>query len=400
MSKGRGHQWLLVGAFLAVIFAVPLVQAAIEYRREGSVQFLDLFRERPTAKNLRAFEDDLEKQSWFAQTLRPWMAYWRFRLLRDAGEKAIVGRDGWWFYRPGVRYLIEPLKDDPKARTGQGPAVAAIVRFRDQLAERGIRLLVVPVPGKPSIYPDMLTARATDEPERVHQHTRRLVAALEQAGVEVVDPFDVLMHAREASSSAGTTDDQGAVYMKRDTHWTQRGLSVVASAVADRLVALGWTRVGNVRYDLKPVCVKRLGDVVRMLRTPRIEASFVPQEFICGQVVRPETGEPYKDDPNAPILVLGDSFLRIYERDEPGSAGFIAHLARGLAQPLASIVNDGGASTLVRQEIPRKPELLSGKKVVIWEFVERDIRFGMEGWQDVELPVSKQEPSRSSSTRP
>jgi len=84
--------------------------------------------------------------------------------------------------------------------------------------------------------------------------------------------------------------------------------------------------------------------------------------------------------------VLGDSFLRIYERDEPGSAGFISHLAHALHRPMASIVNDGGASTLVRQELARRPQLLEGKKVVVWEFVERDLRFGTEGWQVVPLP--------------
>ena len=59
--------------------------------------------------------------------------------------------------------------------------------------------------------------------------------------------------------------------------------------------------------------------------------------------------------PESEVLILGDSFLRIYEQDEPGSAGFIAHLARELGQPLTSIVNDGGASTLVRQELARRP---------------------------------------------
>jgi hypothetical protein len=43
-------------------------------------------------------------------------------------------------------------------------------------------------------------------------------------------------------------------------------------------------------------------------------------------------------------------------------------------------------STLVRQDLFRRPELLQDKKVVIWEFVERDIRFGAEGWQLVPLP--------------
>jgi len=30
--------------------------------------------------------------------------------------------------------------------------------------------------------------------------------------------------------------------------------------------------------------------------------------------------------------------------------------------------------------------LLCNKKVVVWEFVERDLRFGTEGWQVVPLP--------------
>ena len=89
---------------------------------------------------------------------------------------------------------------------------------------------------------------------------------------------------------------------------------------------------------------------------------------------------------NASVLVLGDSFLRIFERDEPGSGGFVAHLACYLGSGLSSIINDGGASTLVRQQLARKPALLEGKRVVVWEFVERDIRFGTEGWQVIPLP--------------
>ena len=102
------------------------------------------------------------------------------------------------------------------------------------------------------------------------------------------------------------------------------------------------------------------------------------------------------EDPDAEILVLGDSFLRIYEQDEPQSAGLLAHLAYELRQPVASIVNDGGASTLVRQELFRRRRLLTKKKLVIWEFVERDIRFGAEGWQSVPLPagVERSAPNR------
>jgi hypothetical protein len=103
-------------------------------------------------------------------------------------------------------------------------------------------------------------------------------------------------------------------------------------------------------------------------------------------VFRQESGSLYQDQADSDVLVLGDSFLRIYQQDEPGGAGFIAHLAKELKKPLASLISEGGASTLVRQELHRRPGLLKNKRVVVWEFVERDIRLGTEGWQQVPLP--------------
>jgi hypothetical protein len=126
-----------------------------------------------------------------------------------------------------------------------------------------------------------------------------------------------------------------------------------------------------------------------MLEVPQIERALEPESLACLQVVQSDTGTPYRDAPESEILILGDSFLRIYQQDEPGAAGFIAHLARGLGQPLTSMVNDGGASTLVRQELAHRPALLTNKKLVIWEFAERDIRYGTEGWQIVPLAQSK-----------
>ena len=123
-----------------------------------------------------------------------------------------------------------------------------------------------------------------------------------------------------------------------------------------------------------------------MAKSAPLLESYPPEKVSCWQVVDRATGQPYKDSPESPVLVLGDSFLRIFQLDEPKNAGFIAHLARALQMPVTSIVNDGGASTLVRQELRRKPELLKNKKLVIWEFVERDLRFGTDGWQIVELP--------------
>jgi hypothetical protein len=59
-----------------------------------------------------------------------------------------------------------------------------------------------------------------------------------------------------------------------------------------------------------------------------------------------------------------------------------------LQAPLDFIVSDGGASTDVRRSLATNPEILEGKKVVVWEFVERDIQLGKAGWLDVALPPS------------
>jgi len=72
--------------------------------------------------------------------------------------------------------------------------------------------------------------------------------------------------------------------------------------------------------------------------------------------------------------------------DEPHDAGFIAHLSAALGQPVASLVNDGGSATLVRQELFRRPEILAAKKLVVLEFTERDLRQATEGWQIVPRP--------------
>ena len=120
-----------------------------------------------------------------------------------------------------------------------------------------------------------------------------------------------------------------------------------------------------VDYDIQPVIVPRRSDIARMTRVPLIEASYPAEEIVARQVRERATGALYRDDPAASVLVLGDSFLRIYQTDEPKAAGFIAHLARTLRQPVSSVINDGGASTLVRQELARRPQLLHGKSVVI-----------------------------------
>jgi hypothetical protein len=353
-------QFVFPAWFLAVIYAVPLLETGREISMGRRPGLLEVFTAAPTAASLRAFERRLEESSAVARAVRPWVqSLWLG--LGEGGEKVVVGRDGWLFYKPDVRYLVEPYRGDE--------ALAAIAGFRDQLRERGIHLLVLPVPGKPALYPEKLTRRAGG----VRSPTLALLAALREIGVEAVD-----LYGRPPLG-----------YLKRDTHWSGRAAREAAGTVARRLRELGWAEAGDADFTLREVRVRRTSDIARMIGLADTE------EVVAEQVVRAGSGEPYRDDPSSPVLVLGDSFLRIYQTDAPRAAGFLAHLARELRRPVASIVNDGGASTLVRQELRRRPELLRGKRLVVWEFVERDIRFGTEGWKPVPLGPATPAPARN-----
>jgi hypothetical protein len=374
----RNAARLLVQGFLAIVFAVPLLQLGVELRRGQEVSALEVFRQKPSAANLRAYEDSLEDASVVARALRPLFQFAQFTWLRDGGEKALVGRDGWLFYKPGFDDMI--ARGQPTTATND--PVAAIVAFRDALAARGVQLLVVPAPNKESVYPDRLTRRAPEGQGLLSPTTRGLLERLRAAQVEYVDLFAAFAAARTNAPAS----NPAPLYLKQDSHWSPDGLSLAARAVARRLAALGWIQPGRAGFAEKPSPVNRLGDVLRMLQSVAIERASTAESVPCVQVVREDGGQLYQDEPDSEVLVLGDSFLRVYQQDEPGAAGFIAHLAKELKQPLTSLVSDGGASTLVRQELHRRPALLRNKKVVVWEFVERDLRLGTEGWQWVPLP--------------
>ena len=376
----------VAAVFLAMIMAPALIQVVSELRDGERPRALDIFRQPPTARNLHAYEKSLEESSLVVERLRPWMQYLQWKFLADAGEKAVAGSQGWLFYRPSVRYVVDRQTDAPD-RDSADP-LPAIRSFRDQLQARQIRLLVVTVPNKESVYPGMLAERAEGAGVVVCERTRRLLDQFKQWGIEYVDLFEVFRRARQQESRS----DPRRLYLAQDSHWSPEGARLAAAAVARRVLEGGTLNRGDLAYVERSVTVRRLGDLVEMLQVPQIERALEPETLACGQVVQSDTGTPYRDSPESPVLIIGDSFLRIYEQDEPGAAGFIAHVARELGQPLTSIVNDGGASTLVRQQLAHRPTLLINKRLVIWEFAERDIRYGAEGWQIVPLTRSRTTP--------
>lgn len=384
----RGAQLFLTVSFVLLILAVPMTQLVVDTVAGEVPQALDLFRQAPTEQNLRAYETGLDDNSIIVKNVRPVFQLGRYLLARDLGEKAVAGVDGWYFYQPGIKYLSEPyFRLRPGSVVEGGDPTQVIVDFAAQLRSRGIELLVMPAPNKESIYPDRLWSRLRADPE-IYANTRRFVDELRAAGVEVFD-----LHALFAAERTAADQRGEPLYMQSDTHWTGSGIQLAAAALATRVRAMPWylqqaaaaASPSAQHYRRQPVQLKRRGDVPRMTQIPLVERWFAEETVTVQQVSQLASGELFRTDPASSILFLGDSFARVFETDAPKAAGIIANLGYELQQPIAAIVNDGGSSTLVRQQLARTPELLAGKRLVIWEFVERDVRLGLKGWQQIAL---------------
>lgn len=426
-----------------------------------------------TSRYLRAFEKKVEDENALVLAVRPRYQLAVWNIFNDPGEKVVLGNgEGrWLFYRQDVEFLVQPSPLDVRSAKLDNP-VQAILRFRDQLKAKGVELLVVVTPGKPSIYPERLTGASpvagingADISRGVTAagHGKSILDSLARLGLHTVDLYTPLLAAKADDAKLGP------LYLNDDTHWTPRGAELAAGVIAGKvreMVEAGVVDIGepSMEYVASDSVADRMGDIGEMsglnkfgvFKTQRVVGHVVSQQNIIERIGMaqssancldslmkdcPErddscyfaknspcdeddaacvraltkscpkgstfdscyyarmwpceesdslyydtTRTPFKDDfRKAQILILGDSFSRIYQTDSPVNAGWIAHFAKEMGRPVASIVSDGGASTLVREKLARKAGVLKGKKLLIWEFVERDLRFGAEGWKEVDF---------------
>ena len=309
-----------------------------------------------TSRYLRAFENKVEDENALVLAFRPKYQLAVWNVFNDPGEKVVLGagEGRWLFYRQDVEFLVQPSPLDVRSAKLDNP-IQAILKFRDQLKAKGVELLVVITPGKPSIYPERLTGI---DGLKLAGHGKAILDSLTKLGLNTVDLYTPLLSAKADDAKLG------ALYLDDDTHWTPRGAELAAGEIAKKVNAMvdaGQVNIGepSMDYVVSDSLADRMGDIGEMSGLNKFNV-FKAQQ-VTGHVV-----SPFKDDfRKSKILILGDSF--------------------SLSRPVSSIVSDGGASTLVREKLARKAGVLKGKKLLIWEFVERDLRFGAEGWKTIEF---------------
>lgn len=426
-SVTRATAWTLVATFLVVIGTVPAIERAAGRSRgadDGSETAWSHLRglgssvrstwlataadgktsawrrlvaaNRAALASLHAFEDALDREAPIGRLLRPHAQRVLSGWAGAGNERVYCGRDGWLFYRADVEHVTgpgfltpawhraridaaeewtEPPRPDPRE---------ALRRFARQLEARGIVLVVVPTPVKPTIHPERLADRRSGWRGPVQNPSyRRFVEELERDGVIVFDVAPALVERRLATGRAQ--------YLATDTHWRPETVEFVAGALADYLrTRIGLPDVPDPGYRRVPRDVTNVGDSAVMLDLPPGQTLYPPETVLVHRVVGPD-GAPWRPVRTADVLVLGDSFTNVYSLASMGwgdASGLAEQLSYALRRPVDRIVqNDDGAfatRALLRRDLMVGNDRLAGKRVVVYQFAVRELSQG--DWKILDLP--------------
>lgn len=333
------------------------------------------------------FEAALEDQSAVGRRLRPPAQLVLSGRLGAGNERVYVGHGEWLFYRPDVEYVTGPGFLAPSVLARRSAEAAeyesppqpdprpAMLQFARDLAARGIALIVMPTPVKPSVHPAELSASMTGADAPVQNASyATFVEEMRAAGVLVFDPAPALVEERRSGT---------AQYLRTDTHWRPEAMQRVAEALSAFIEAhVSLPQVPSPGSRTEPREARQHGDTLVMLDLPANQTLFSPESVPLGFVLGPDH-DPWRPSRGADVLVLGDSFSNIYSLPTMGwgeAAGLVEQLSVALDRPVDRIVqNDEGASAtrlMLQRELAAGDDRLAATRVVVWQFSARELAVG------------------------
>jgi hypothetical protein len=234
---------------------------------------------------------------------------------------------------------------------------SVIVDFSKQIRARGAELLLVTLPTKLEVHPDLvLDVPAIEGFAGMGSGTSRFLLALNEAGVETLDLSVPFVAARQPPDA-----DAGELYLHADAHWAPRGAETAAKAVADAVAEYPWFKSGPLIVGRDLHLEKREIDYNPGQELMRVGAEM---QRVKANVVL--LGVTMLDAVSAtsPFILLGDSHVRLYRAT---GCDFCAHFCRYTGWKLDVIQSFGGAADQVRRKLAhRTPSEWEGKKLVIW----------------------------------
>ncbi|HMJ07007.1 MAG TPA: hypothetical protein VK474_12175 [Chthoniobacterales bacterium] len=304
----------------------------------------------------------------------------RTAALEKRDGSATAGEQGWFFLTSELRFLAQgPFWGAASAQTGRSrkapDPLPAIIDFQRQLHERGIELLLVPVPPKAAIYPEKISShaqvKATDSAPFLHAFYDELRAH----GVDVLDLTPIFAAARG-------DETHGAIYCQSDSHWSGAGCVLAAHAIAERIRDKFPAITSRQVYAAEWKQATINGDLAALI--PPNAGRPGPEQLSVRAISDQASGAAVQPDAKSPLLLLGDSHTLAFHEFLAERAGLVDQLAEELGFAPDLIGTRGSGATAVRVSLYRRtrsvPGYLAQKKVVVWCFAAREFTEADQGW--------------------
>jgi len=262
--------------------------------------------------------------------------------IHDAGPQVWAGCGDWLYAAEELR--VERLEAENIS------ARANILRLvANALSDRGIVLVVLPVPDKAEQVEDQLCGVSADQ--------SRFRAGLWARLTQAVDAPQIDLRARWPRPG----------YWQTDTHWDHQGARFAANAVAQAINAKIGPGTQGIHLTPGP-SHERVGDLARLAGLGDAPLGLAPRrerETDVTAVIERSGG--LLDDTPPPSVILAGSSYSLNSR-------FLEYLQASLSREVAQVSQAGGGFAGALLEIlDHRPGVLAKAQVVIWEWPMRSL---------------------------
>jgi len=267
------------------------------------------------------------------------LLYWG---LRDAGSQVKAGCGDWL-------YSVEELRADRHDAENISARATVLRLLVKALADRGILLVILPVPDKAERVEEQLCGVRADQSRRRADLWRQATKTIDAQQIDLSSQWP------------------RPGYWRTDTHWDNLGAQFAADTVAQVVNARFGPGTEDVRLT-KGVSRERVGDLARLAGltgAPQWLAPAAEHEVDVKAEIKRSGG--LLDDLPAPSIILAGSSYSL-------NSGFIEYLQASLSREVAQLSQAGGGfAGALLEIIQRRPTVLAGAKVVIWEWPMRSL---------------------------
>lgn len=275
--------------------------------------------------------------------------------------------EGWLFLVRELRHLgLGKFWEKPwqEVAANRSDPVSSMVEFHGLLAERGIELLLVPVPAKGRIYPEKVDSSfAVGDPDALSDFVKRL----RERGLRVIDLESHFLEIRRKNAEA-------KLYCAQDAHYAPAAIEEIARILHKEI----GIETGQSAFSLsKESELTIMGDQVS---GSEWEGSL-PRETLTVRYVMENGEKGVSPNPASPVLLLGDSHTLVFHAGEENGmhsrgAGLLDHLSYELRMPLDLVGVRGSGLVQARKQLyfraTSEPGFWDQKRCVVWVFSERE----------------------------